>query len=519
MGDGRRAARGSSLGLVLFSCMTAAGCGGGDARGDPAAPPGGDPDAITQHVVTVDLTLSDSVLAGARPRFGYTVIQSAMQHGQTLEKGSVQLDFHLIVTNGTERDSIPVGHVGVPSDSGLTVPYATHEGDDLLLVAAGTATVVGTGGRSDVKGVSAEARSHAYVLPVTVIPVPLAAGNAFTCARSAGSPVQCWGAGGKGQLGRGLPGNATVPGPVLASTGFVRIAAGGEATCALDGAGSVYCWGSNEAGQVGDGSGLDRPEPSRLVDVPAFESISVGRWHVCALDPGGQVYCWGNNTDGEIGNGRLSGDEEPVPVVGDHRFTAVSAGTHHSCAIDTDGAAWCWGDDTFGRLGNGGDGPSVEPVRVSGGIRFSTIRAGDWHTCGLDETGRAWCWGGGANGQLGSGSTPTDAEVPVPVSGGHTFTDLSAGGLHTCGLDPSGLAWCWGDDTYGQLGDGATGISSTPVAVAGDHTFTALALGSAHTCATTPSGRTWCWGRNDFGQLGDGSGQDSPIPVEVAPGG
>jgi alpha-tubulin suppressor-like RCC1 family protein len=198
----------------------------------------------------------------------------------------------------------------------------------------------------------------------------------------------------------------------------------------------------------------------------------------------------------------------------------VAAGGEHTCAIDTSGAAWCWGNNSHGQLGEGTDNPANEPQLVTGGHRFASITAGDFHTCALDTSGAAWCWG--ANdwgyefipaGQLGDG-TWDDANTPQPVTGGHRFTMISAGAYHTCALDTSGVAWCWGAnfaETFGflfagQLGDGTLDNANRPQRVDGggwNGTFVSISAGGWHTCAITSAGAVYCWGYHDFGALGN----------------
>jgi alpha-tubulin suppressor-like RCC1 family protein len=112
--------------------------------------------------------------------------------------------------------------------------------------------------------------------------------------------------------------------------------------------------------------------------------------------------------------------------------------------------AWCWGADTYGS-------PSLEysPIAVAGGLTFSTLTASNMHTCGVDTAGTAWCWGDNFWGSLGGGNVEqASGYSPIAVAGGHTLTTLTAGGTHTCGVDTTGKAWCWGWDGFGQVGDG-----------------------------------------------------------------
>jgi alpha-tubulin suppressor-like RCC1 family protein len=195
-------------------------------------------------------------------------------------------------------------------------------------------------------------------------------------------------------------------------------------------------------------------------------------------------------------------------------FRAISAGTSHSCAIDSTGQAWCWGRNNAGQLGDStGTENHPFPVQVSGLNNAIAISAGSLHSCAIDATGQAWCWGGGF---LGNG-TNTTSYVPVPVSGLSNATAISAGYEHTCAIDSTGQAWCWGHNWNGQLGDGTQINSSIPVPVSGLSNATAISVGreAAYTCAIDGTGQTWCWGHNHIGQLGDGTTTDSNIPVQV----
>lgn len=145
---------------------------------------------------------------------------------------------------------------------------------------------------------------------------------------------------------------------------------------------------------------------------------------------------------------------------------------------------------------------------------LAAISAGGSHTCGLFETGTAYCWGENDFGQLGDGST-NDSPRPAPVAGGLSFERISAGGTHTCGLTAAGQAYCWGFNNFGQLGDGTNTQRDHPVMVGGGHLFTAIDAGWDHTCGLTAAGDAYCWGGNEFGPLGDGTNDDRNTPVSV----
>lgn len=282
-------------------------------------------------------------------------------------------------------------------------------------------------------------------------------------------------------------------------------------------------------------------------------AIAVGLSHTCALNRDGAVFCWGDNTYGQLGHERQPQPEaSPVAVTALQRdVVEISAGWYHTCARKRDGTVWCWGDDQMGQLGTapgpwctGVAGSSFTLTQVSAlGDGVVQISAGRAHNCALKSDGTLWCWGYNEFGTLGDGTLGTVGEAneanyckatPVQVSAlGSSVVRVVAGYYHTCALKNDGTLWCWGDNSYGELGDGTTegelcGLSFAckpfPVQVAAlGNTVMQVAAGDWHTCAIKSDGTLWCWGRNDYGTLGDGtmSGEDCggtpcrPVPVPV----
>lgn len=187
---------------------------------------------------------------------------------------------------------------------------------------------------------------------------------------------------------------------------------------------------------------------------------------------------------------------------------------------------------TFSNLAinNPGDGYTLtaattgQPTITSGqfSIRnplvFSTVSAGYFHTCGVTTGGAAYCWGENSSGELGN-STLVPSNTPLPVSSGITFAKLVAGRSHTCAVVSSGAAYCWGFNFNGDIGNGVTGGSqTTPAAVSGNQTFAIASAGYAHTCGVTTSGQGYCWGDNSSGQLGNGNILKQAVPAAVSGG-
>jgi alpha-tubulin suppressor-like RCC1 family protein len=204
-------------------------------------------------------------------------------------------------------------------------------------------------------------------------------------------------------------------------------------------------------------------------------------------------------------------------------FRQVSAGGGHTCGVTTDDRAFCWGNNLSGQLGAGPVGDfSLTPVTVAGGLRFRSVSVGSHHTCGVTTNSRAYCWGDNSVGQLGNGTTSFENPTPVAVSGGLQFRQVSAASFHTCGVTTDDRAFCWGLNHQGQLGDGTTNQRLRPARVVGGLPFRQVSAGqlsafaATNTCGVTTSNVAYCWGSNFFGQLGIGSRDEEPHPRPVA---
>jgi alpha-tubulin suppressor-like RCC1 family protein/tRNA A-37 threonylcarbamoyl transferase component Bud32 len=162
-------------------------------------------------------------------------------------------------------------------------------------------------------------------------------------------------------------------------------------------------------------------------------------------------------------------------------------------------------------------GPATAVAAVSFPTERGIVAAGGRHSCGLDASGSASCWGANDQGQLGDG-TRTDHTDPAVVAGDLTFTQLSAGASHTCGVSRDGDVYCWGNNERGQLGDATTLERDTPVRVGASGPFKTVRAGFSHSCALSRGGEISCWGSNAYGQLGSGSGLTSARPVDVSGG-
>ena len=387
-------------------------------------------------------------------------------------------------------------------------PFADYDGDGI----ANTADAcLGTkeGVLVDADGCSA----HQLAGQVT-------AGFAHTCAMTTADGIKCWGHNLQGQLGTGIINLqfSTTPLAVLnREDGVARVSAGGQHTCALTFDGGVMCWGDNGLGQLGDGGTADSDVSGDVIGLTSgVDDMVAGSYHSCAITDAGEMRCWGDGYLGKLGDGGTVIRREPVPVTGLAGAVAVAGGENHTCAVTDAGGVVCWGWNQYGQLGTGDYIDSTVPVDVpSLASGVVAVTAGSTHTCALTGTGQVRCWGQNGWGQVGDG-TFNDTNVPVTVAGLTGIVAVEGGAYHTCAVTDIGGITCWGRNDFGQLGNGANDDSTVPVAVSGlDSGMKAVAGGSFHSCALAADRGVVCWGHNSSGQLGDGTTDHSTFPVAV----
>ena len=375
----------------------------------------------------------------------------------------------------------------------------------------------------------------------------VSAGYTSTCA-IASYRLWCWGTNDVGQLGNkskvAVP-NAALAVNVLQSDGtqlpgqIKQISTGvegseGPHSCAIDSLNQLWCWGKNDFGQLGIGTTVDSNYAQQVkinstTNITNVTDISVGLQHTCAI-ASGTVYCWGSSWFGETGQSPttpISGlnyativkDSLGASLTG---ATKIAVGQRTSCAIKAS-TVLCWGINREGELGNGLGGDSTVPVLVKKNALdnltgVTNLSVGQFHICATTTDKTMWCWGENAKGQLGVGVINLTGGLRyaslVLKSVGNSLTgvlDISLGENHTCARLSTGM-WCWGSNTYGQLGDGSKTQRSYPVQVAllsGGllSNVISISAGRQYTCAVANS-KALCWGSNSFGTLGDNTTVD-----------
>jgi alpha-tubulin suppressor-like RCC1 family protein len=291
----------------------------------------------------------------------------------------------------------------------------------------------------------------------------------FACASFVDKSAKCWGyLGTTYTLGDGL--TSTSPTGII-PTGFdmdVTHVVGGYAHgCGLFVDGTAKCWGYNTYGQLGNSTTTTSKTPV-TVNLTDITRLSSGYYTLCALKTDA-AYCWGYNSDGQVGDGTTTARSTPTLVI-PSGVASLAPGYYHSCAVMTDGTAKCWGQATNGEIGDGTasstDVTSPRTVLGIDGVGASLggvaeICTGWGTSCARLTDGRVACWGRNADGQLGVGDPSiTQSSVPKIVSGIATATKLVCGYKHACVVQTDGRVKCWGDNLYGQIGNGAMPVDA-----------------------------------------------------------
>lgn len=315
--------------------------------------------------------------------------------------------------------------------------------------------------------------------------------------------------------------------------GFALPATAPAAAAARVGGNDMLVWGRDTFGQLGIGTTHPSTQPGSTVPVAAhvpagtvFTAVAGGSGHSVALTSTGRVYAWGQNDVGQLGDGSFADSSKPVAVrlPAGTTVTAIASGDDFALALTSTGRVLSWGYNAWGQLGNGTSGNDSDVpayVQLPDGTAVTAISAGAGHALALTSTGGVFGWGDNDFGQVGDG-TRTDRDVPVavnPAGGrGAAVKAVAAGDDYSLVLTSSGAVLGWGYNTYGQLGNGTTTTSLTPVTAsipAGDSVVGLAAGHGFQSFALTSTGGLLAWGDDNDGQLGDGSTTRRTTPVSV----
>jgi alpha-tubulin suppressor-like RCC1 family protein len=280
----------------------------------------------------------------------------------------------------------------------------------------------------------------------------------------------------------------------------VQVSGRGDHTCIVLLSRKVRCWGYNADGELGNGdsgSGAFSFVPVATSGITNALSVHTSPFHSCARLNGGQVRCWGSNDFEEIADGTVDSDT-PLEVASLANASDLQLTTGVTCGIVADGALACRGDVASADL-------DANPIKTYIGDELLAAGPGDEHGCVVRPNRSVSCYGNYTWGQLGNNNVLLPPGGPVVADGISTATKVGVGANHSCALLQNGTVQCWGANAERQIGDGTTNSQPVPTDVNTVSGATALAVGLNHNCALLDSGSVRCWGDNSDGQLGNGS--------------
>ncbi|GEP51133.1 hypothetical protein FNO01nite_18050 [Flavobacterium noncentrifugens] len=238
---------------------------------------------------------------------------------------------------------------------------------------------------------------------------------------------------------------------------------------------------------------------------------------VDGLNPNGDYYWWvasdcGTSQSEWTAGGFFPTPQVPAPVV---CYQKVSAGSDHSIGLKTDGTLWTWGSNSAGQLGFSTTITQKNvPTQVGAASNWQNITASGNGTYAIKSDGTLWAWGNNNFGQLGDGTT-INRTTPTRIGTAINYANVGIGQNHTVAVKTDGTIWAWGWNSSGQLGDGTTTDKTSPTRIGTATNWKNVSGGSLHTVAVKTDGTLWTWGSNSSGQLGDGTNTNRNIPTQI----
>ena len=312
-------------------------------------------------------------------------------------------------------------------------------------------------------------------------------------------------------------GTIKVVGSVSQPTGLTSVAelAIGEShACARKTDGTVWCWGSNYFGELGNGTtNASATVPVQVTGITGATRVVAGYYNSCAtVAPSNDLQCWGYNGSDQFLDSQLQA-RLTASTVG-YRASKMALKRYGLCLIDAGTLeVICGGDNAYGQIGNGTTGV-LPGGGQAGQSPAQSVALGGLHACAVDPGGRVRCWGYGGMGELGL-NNQTNSTIPVVLATPTGVEEVVATIYGTCARTVAGVVYCWGDNTYGSIGDGTNLQRLAPVQVLTGSKK--LRAGDNHVCSLQADASVKCWGFNANGQLLDGTAvtADSPVSAKL----
>jgi alpha-tubulin suppressor-like RCC1 family protein len=272
--------------------------------------------------------------------------------------------------------------------------------------------------------------------------------------------------------------------------------------------GTVWTTGTNAFGELGDGTTTDRSNWAMVPGLAQVTQVAIGWGYVVALRSDGTVLAWGRNHRGQVGDGTTIDRSSPTVVGGlPSNVTSIGATGGSGYAILSNGDLLGWGANGAGQLGIGTTVSSSTPVQVQGLPSAVRSFSGGWLTAFATlSDGSLWAWGDNGYGQVGDGTT-TARSLPVNVIG------LTSNVVQAAGGSSNGFALL-SDGSVTQWGTSSNG--NAPVPVNGLTSGVSSIFASANNLyAVLQDGSVKAWGSNWSGERGDGTTAYDPAAGKV----
>ncbi|QKG55827.1 VCBS repeat-containing protein [Hymenobacter sp. BRD128] len=346
--------------------------------------------------------------------------------------------------------------------------------------------------------------------------------NNHSVAVRADGTLWAWGWNNYGQAGANGSANVLVPTQLGTGTNWVSVAAGAYHNLALRADGTIWAWGLNNGGQLGNGNSgvyVAQPNPTQVGTGTNWVSVAAAYNYSAAIRADGTMWNWGLITipgAGQTNNITQIITPNPTQVGTATNWVTVTCGTSHMAAVQADGTLWTWGYNGAGALGNGTQNNAQVPTQVGTATNWVSATAGNDYTAAVQADGTLWVWGNNNSGQVGDGTFANQRLSPVRIGTGTAWMSAVAGAYRTLAVQAGGTLWAWGNNGSGQVGDGTTTQRTSPVQVGSATNWVSAALGHGnHSLAEQSCHSLWAWGDNTYGEVGDGTTTQRNSPVQV----
>ena len=321
--------------------------------------------------------------------------------------------------------------------------------------------------------------------------IQMSLGNYHSAAVTSRGRLLTWGNNQYGQLGDDTTIDRLTPVDVTSQFNLnndetiIQVAFNGVSSSAITSDGRIFTWGGKTL-EIGfiipESVPVDITSEFNLNPEEKIIQVSLGGFHYSAITSEGRIFTWGKNDDGQLGDGTTTYSSVPIDITSqfslteDEKIIQASLGGSHSSVITSEGRIFTWGKNDSGQLGDGTTSDILTPNNITDDFSLNIeekiieISLGQTHSAAITSEGRIFTWGFNFGGKLGDGTTenrtnPTDITSQFNLDDNETIIHVALGLFHSSAITSKGRVFTWGENEYGQLGDGTNVNNSIPVDV------------------------------------------------------